>query len=104
MEGVLGWRRTNFASVGSYAGEEGLHAGESGGSIGGCLAADEGILRGRGCESERGEGGSKGHVGKERLHVEEFGFWWMGLDLGLRVFRMIVVDAGDGEMVSDEVR
>ncbi len=68
------WKRTDFAGVGSYACEEGLHSGESGGGICGGLAADEGVLRGRGCESERGEGGSEGHVGKERLHFEEFGF------------------------------
>lgn len=102
--GVLRWRRTNFAGVGSYAGEEGLHSGESGGSICGCLAANEGILRGRGCEGERGEGGSEGHVGKERLHIEEFEFWWIGLSLELRVIWIIVVDVGDGEMITDELK
>ena len=102
--GVLRGRRTNFAGVGSYAGEEGLHSGESGGSICGCLAANEGILRGRDCEGERGEGGSEGHVGKERLHIEEFEFWWIGLSLELRVIWIIVVDVGDGEMITDELK
>ena len=81
---VLEWRRTNFSGVWSYACEEGLHPGESGRSVGGRLAADEGEVGGGSCEDEKGGGGSKGQVGKEGLHVEEFGFWlWL---MGLRVF------------------
>ena len=71
---MWGGRRTDFAGVGRYAGEEGLHWGESGGGVCGGLAADEGVLRGGGCEGEGGEGGSEGQVGREGLHFEEFGF------------------------------
>ena len=47
-----------MAGVGSYACEEGLQAGKSGGCVGGGLAADKGVLGGGGCEGEGGEGGS----------------------------------------------
>ena len=57
--GLMG-RRADDAGVLGYAREELVHSGESGGGIGGGLAADEGVLRGRGCEGERGEGGSEG--------------------------------------------
>lgn len=75
--------------MGSYAAVELLHPGESSGGICRCLAAHEGILRGRGCECEGGEGGSEGQGGKGELHLGGFGlglwFRWMRLGLDLKV-------------------
>ena len=84
--------------MGSYAGEELLHPGESGGGICRCLAADESILRGGGCEGEGGEGGSEGQGGKGELHFEDVGLW-----LELKVFLLRVVGLGDAEMSADEL-
>ena len=83
---MLGWRRTNLTGVWSYACEEGLHPGESGGSVGGNLAADEGEFSGWGCEGKGGEGGSEGHVGDERLHIERVWVSVNGVELGVASF------------------
>ena len=91
-------QHTDGGSVGSYATVQLLHPGESGGGIGGCLAADEGILRGGCCEGEGGEGGSEGQGSKGELHFEDVELWlWMWLKL----FLMMVVNVGDVEMSAD---